>query len=222
MRLELRYRSDVDLSQPAMQVEIRSHIARCLRDNSHGGEGVITLAGIEHCFMYVVQDDVVHTVVGPPDYIERVLADIGETRGKRDPRCRARSTTSPVRGLRNSAGTSLSTTARLPRCRRAARREHFSTGRLSMPVARRAPFVSHASRVAGAVAVAAVITRARAASSNASGCVVPRHRMVSISAPVVKPLTQKNALHGFQAGFCRRRHHPRRPPLVAQTERRDC
>src|SRR5215469_16858232 len=27
MRLELRYRSDIDLSQPAMQVEIRSHIA---------------------------------------------------------------------------------------------------------------------------------------------------------------------------------------------------
>ena len=75
MRLELRYRSDVDLSQPAMQVEIRSHIARCLRDYPHGGEGVITLAGIEHCFMYVVQDDVVHTVIGPPDYIERVLAE---------------------------------------------------------------------------------------------------------------------------------------------------
>jgi hypothetical protein len=32
MRLELRYRSDLDLSQPAMQVEIRNHIARCLRD----------------------------------------------------------------------------------------------------------------------------------------------------------------------------------------------
>ena len=33
MRLELRYRSDIDLSQPAMQVEIRNHIARCLRDD---------------------------------------------------------------------------------------------------------------------------------------------------------------------------------------------
>jgi hypothetical protein len=32
MRLELQYRSDIDLSQPAMQVEIRNHIARCLRD----------------------------------------------------------------------------------------------------------------------------------------------------------------------------------------------
>src|SRR5262249_60654119 len=40
MRLELRYRSDIDLSQPAMQVEIRSHIARCLRDLPQGGEGV--------------------------------------------------------------------------------------------------------------------------------------------------------------------------------------
>jgi len=73
MRLELHYRRDVDLSQPAMQVKIRSHIARCLRDCPHGGEGVITLGGVEHCFMYVVQDDVVDTVIGPPDYIEQVL-----------------------------------------------------------------------------------------------------------------------------------------------------
>jgi hypothetical protein len=73
MRLQLRCHSDIDLSQPGMQVEIRSHIARCLRDHPHGGEGVITLAGIEHCFMYVVQDDVVDTVIGPPDFIEQVL-----------------------------------------------------------------------------------------------------------------------------------------------------
>jgi hypothetical protein len=73
MRLELRYRSDIDLSQPAMQVEIRNHIARCLRDYPHGGEGVITLAGVEHCFMYAVQNDVVDTVIGPPDYIEQVF-----------------------------------------------------------------------------------------------------------------------------------------------------
>jgi hypothetical protein len=73
MRLELDYRSDIDLSQPAMQVEIRNHIARCLRDYPHGYEGVITLAGVEHCFMYVVQDEVVDTVIGPPDYIEQVV-----------------------------------------------------------------------------------------------------------------------------------------------------
>jgi hypothetical protein len=73
MRLELRYRSDIDLSQPAMQVEIRNHIARCLRDYPHECEGAITLAGVEHCFMYVVIDDVVDTVIGPPDYIEQVL-----------------------------------------------------------------------------------------------------------------------------------------------------
>jgi hypothetical protein len=47
MRLELHYRSDIDLSQPAMQVEIRNHIARCLRDYPDGYEGVITLAGVE-------------------------------------------------------------------------------------------------------------------------------------------------------------------------------
>jgi hypothetical protein len=73
MRLELHYRSDIDLTQPAMQVEIRSHIARCLRDYPHGGEGVIILGGVEHCFMYAVHDDVVDTVIGPPDYIEQVV-----------------------------------------------------------------------------------------------------------------------------------------------------
>jgi hypothetical protein len=73
MRLQLHCHSDIDLSQPGMQAEIRSHIARCLRDYPNGGEGVITLAGVEHCFMYVVQNDVVDTVIGPPDYIEQVF-----------------------------------------------------------------------------------------------------------------------------------------------------
>ena len=50
MHLELQYRSDIDLSQPAVQVEIRNHIARCLRD----GEGVITLGGVELCFALVL------------------------------------------------------------------------------------------------------------------------------------------------------------------------
>ena len=73
MRLQLHCHGDIDLSQPGMRVEIRSHIARCLRDYPNGGEGVITLAGVEHCFMYVVQNDVVDTVIGPPDYIEQVF-----------------------------------------------------------------------------------------------------------------------------------------------------
>src|SRR3954468_3286996 len=73
MNLQLHCHGDIDLSQPGMQVEIRSHIARCLRDYPQGGEGVITLAGVEHCFMYVVQNDVVDTVIGPPDYIEQIL-----------------------------------------------------------------------------------------------------------------------------------------------------
>ena len=45
MHLQLHCHGDIDLSQPGMQVEIRSHIARCLRDYPQGGEGVITLAG---------------------------------------------------------------------------------------------------------------------------------------------------------------------------------
>ena len=79
MRLQLRCHGDIDLSQPGMQVEIRSHIARCLRDYPNGGEGVITLAGVEHCFMYVVQNDVVDSVLAgnakngkPTDTIPRM------------------------------------------------------------------------------------------------------------------------------------------------------
>ena len=116
MRLQLRCHGDIDLSQPGMQVEIRSHIARCLRDYPNGGEGVITLAGVEHSFMYVVQNDVVDTVIGPPDYIEQVFNE-----GRQDMqeeqclRCRVRTTTaylpltamsvlSSHRGTRGSAG----------------------------------------------------------------------------------------------------------------------
>jgi hypothetical protein len=79
MRLELHYRSDLDLSQPATQVQIRSHIARYLRDSPQSGEGVITLGGVEHCFMYIVQGDVVDTAIGPPDYIEQVVNERRQT-----------------------------------------------------------------------------------------------------------------------------------------------
>ena len=95
MRLQLRCHGDIDLSQPGMQVEIRSHIARCLRDYPNGGEGVITLARVEHCFMYVVQNDIVDTVIGPPDYIEQVFR-VGKTCKKGSLRCRVRTTTEPV------------------------------------------------------------------------------------------------------------------------------
>jgi hypothetical protein len=73
MNLQLHCHCDIDLSQPGMQVKIRSHIARCLGDYPQSGEGVITLAGVEYGFMYVVQNDVVDMVIGPPDYIEPVL-----------------------------------------------------------------------------------------------------------------------------------------------------
>ena len=93
MNLQLHCHGDIDLSQRGMQVEIRSHIARCLRDYPQGGEGVITLAGVEHCFMYVVQNDVVDTVIGPPDYIEQVLNDVGKRYKKGSVRCLGRTTT---------------------------------------------------------------------------------------------------------------------------------
>ena len=95
MRLQLRCHGDIDLGQPGMQVEIRSHIARCLRDYPNGGEGVITLAGVEHCFMYVVQNDVVDTVIGPP-ISSRSSTRVGKTCKKGSLRCRVRTTTEPV------------------------------------------------------------------------------------------------------------------------------
>src|SRR5215467_12703297 len=79
MGFEVRYLSDVDLSQPGMQVEIRNHIARCLRDYPGGDEGVITLAGVEHSVMYVVRDDVVDAVIGPRDYIEQIANERRQT-----------------------------------------------------------------------------------------------------------------------------------------------
>jgi hypothetical protein len=95
MRLQLHCHNDIDLSQPGMQVEIRSHIARCLRDYPNSGEGVITLGGVEHCFMYVVQNDVVDAVIGPPDPSSRSSKRVGKTCMKLCPRCRLRSTTEP-------------------------------------------------------------------------------------------------------------------------------
>ena len=38
-----------------------------------GVSNLYSVQQVEHCFMYVVQDDVVDTVIGPPDYVEQVL-----------------------------------------------------------------------------------------------------------------------------------------------------
>ena len=57
---------------------------------------MITLGGVEHCFAYVVEDDVVDTVIGPPDYIEQVLNERRQNPEKRGRRCRARTTTSRI------------------------------------------------------------------------------------------------------------------------------
>jgi hypothetical protein len=73
MRLDCATAAISTSANPRCKLRFRHHIARCLRDYPHGCEGVITLAGVEHCFMYVVNDDVVDTVIGPPDYIEQAL-----------------------------------------------------------------------------------------------------------------------------------------------------
>ena len=84
MRLQRRGHGDIDLSQSGMRAEIRSHIARCLRDYPNGGEGVITLAGVDYRFMYVVQNDVVDTVIGTTRLhragLQRGTADTQEAR----------------------------------------------------------------------------------------------------------------------------------------------
>src|SRR3954453_2638881 len=96
MRLQLRCHGDLDLGPPGMQVEIRSRIARCLRDYPNGGEGVITLAGVEHCFMYVVHNDAVDTVMGRPIISSRSSTRVGKTCKKGSLRCRVRTATSPA------------------------------------------------------------------------------------------------------------------------------
>jgi hypothetical protein len=60
-------------ANPRCKLRFAATFLRCLRDFPQGGEGVISLGGVEHCFMYIVHDDVVDTVIGPPDYIEQVL-----------------------------------------------------------------------------------------------------------------------------------------------------
>src|SRR5215472_2809139 len=45
--------SNVDLDRPVIQTEIRRHIVRCLRDFPRGGEGAISLGGVEHHFTMV-------------------------------------------------------------------------------------------------------------------------------------------------------------------------
>jgi hypothetical protein len=48
MKLDLRYRSPVDLTQPEFQAELRRVIENSLRDFPQGADGVITLGGVEH------------------------------------------------------------------------------------------------------------------------------------------------------------------------------
>jgi hypothetical protein len=119
MRLELRYRSDLDLSQPGMQVEMRNHIARRLRDHPHGDDGVITVAGVEHRFMCVVYDDVVDTVKGLPDYIEQVVNERRQAAREARSALPRKEHNQPYSGHRRpskSGRTSLLRSAPLPRC----------------------------------------------------------------------------------------------------------
>ena len=73
MKLNIRYRSSVDLGQPAMQTELRHLIESSLCAFPVGGEGVITLGGVEHHFTYMVRDDVVEMFVQPRDMAEALL-----------------------------------------------------------------------------------------------------------------------------------------------------
>jgi hypothetical protein len=73
MKLDIRYRSSVDLGQPAMQAELRHLIENNLCGFPVGGEGVITLGGVEHHFTYMVEGEVVKMFVQPRDIAEALL-----------------------------------------------------------------------------------------------------------------------------------------------------
>jgi hypothetical protein len=60
---------------------------------------VITLAGVEHCFMYVVQNDVVR-----PTISSRSSTRVGKTCMKRSPRCRVRITSEPDERVSRGSG----------------------------------------------------------------------------------------------------------------------
>ena len=49
--------------------------------------------------MYVVQNDLVDTVIGPPDYIDMSSTRVGKTCKKRSLRCRVRTTTESVQRI---------------------------------------------------------------------------------------------------------------------------
>ncbi len=77
MKLDLRYRSPVDLTQPEFQAELRRIIENSLRDFPQGADGVITLGGVEHHFTYLVHGEVVEAFVRPRNITEVAAAGIG-------------------------------------------------------------------------------------------------------------------------------------------------
>ena len=77
MKLDLRCRSPVDLTQPEFQAELRRVIENSLRDFPQCADGVITLGGVEHHFAYRVHGDVVEAFVRPRNITEVAAAGIG-------------------------------------------------------------------------------------------------------------------------------------------------
>jgi hypothetical protein len=56
--------SQVDVASRSMQVRFATTSHGVCASSLTAARGVITLAGAEHCFMYVVHDNVVDTVIG--------------------------------------------------------------------------------------------------------------------------------------------------------------
>ena len=77
MKLDIRYRSPIDLTQPEFQAELRRVIENSLRDFPQCADGVITLGGVEHHFAYRVHGDVVEAFVRPRNITEVAAAGIG-------------------------------------------------------------------------------------------------------------------------------------------------
>lgn len=73
-KLDLKYSSDVDVSQPDLVHQICARVRRCLAEvDPHCGEFIIELGGVSHGATYMVVGDVVEVAIMPLDESDALL-----------------------------------------------------------------------------------------------------------------------------------------------------
>jgi hypothetical protein len=77
MRISVNGVSPVNLGRPDLRNKIRRRIRNCLKEFPKCCEGQIELAGVDHYFVYRVDDDVVEVSLAPREVAEQVLNTIG-------------------------------------------------------------------------------------------------------------------------------------------------